>query len=628
MFNKNDHKKRIVIYAVRNSDAKLDGYRSAFLLSLKKDFDYIMVVLKRELEYESQQCLYDSAIDFLLCQKQNDSIMQYWHEGIQYIGWDKLQEYDELFLADDSFFGPFFSWNSIITCMEQSEADCYGIFNETGKHCWDEPEKASNEKNDEVAIECFFYFIKENLLHSTAFAAFWDRRNHLQEKETDSSFACRGLFRYLCDNGFKIETYQNKLLHSYCFNTTNQSMLKLIKEEKIPFASIRPFNTDLKEEALQAHYGKDPRETLKYIEKNTDYDVNLIWDYILRTGNLSDIWNQLQLEYVIPKNCVEKPYRYDKPIAVILHIYYEDLVEHIAEYCVNFPPNTFFYITTITEKAEKIINQIFQNKRLLFECKIRPNVGVAMSSLWVTYAEIVTSGKYEYICYFHDKKSPYTQYSIHGEQFAERCYENLIGTPDIVKNIVNLFEDNPRLGLLGAPMIYHGNYFCVSWKNWAGNYENTVNLANELGLKVSIDKTKMPVAPYGDMFWFRTAALKRVIGHGYKYKDFDVLYAPDFTKLHAFERIYSFAAQDSGYYYAEVINSDNARSDLVNYQYMFYKQIEILLKHGYYPDSYSKSNEMYEKQFLNKYRVKGIIKSVLPESLWIFMRKVYLRLSK
>ena len=58
-----------------------------------------------------------------------------------------------------------------------------------------------------------------------------------------------------------------------------------------------------------------------------------------------------------------------------------------------------------------------------------------MSSLWVTYADVVLEGKYEYICYFHDKKSPYTQFAIHGEQFARRCYENLFGTPEVVKNV-------------------------------------------------------------------------------------------------------------------------------------------------------------------------------------------------
>ena len=69
-----------------------------------------------------------------------------------------------------------------------------------------------------------------------------------------------------------------------------------------------------------------------------------------------------------------------------------------------------------------------------------------------------------------------------GEQFATRCYENLFGSKELVKNIINLFEENQRLGVLGAPMVYNGDYFAVSWRNWSGNYQNTVNLAQKIRL--------------------------------------------------------------------------------------------------------------------------------------------------
>ena len=84
------------------------------------------------------------------------------------------------------------------------------------------------------------------------FESFWEKWNNLKEKKANSSFACRGMYRYFCNAGFKVETYQSNLLHSYCFDTTNQSMLKLIKEENIPFSSVSPFDKDIKEETLQA----------------------------------------------------------------------------------------------------------------------------------------------------------------------------------------------------------------------------------------------------------------------------------------------------------------------------------------------------------------------------------------
>lgn len=79
---------------------------------------------------------------------------------------------------------------------------------------------------------------------------------------------------------------------------------------------------------------------------NLGYDTNLIWDFLLRTKNLTDIYNQMQLEYVIPRDSLQKPFAYSKKIAAIVHIYYEDQVEKIANYCENFKLDTDFYITT------------------------------------------------------------------------------------------------------------------------------------------------------------------------------------------------------------------------------------------------------------------------------------------
>ena len=111
---------------------------------------------------------------------------------------------------------------------------------------------------------------------------------------------------------------------------------------------------------------------------------------------------------------------------------------------------------------------------------------------------------------------------------------------------------------------------------------------------MNINPEIMPVAPYGDMFWFRSAALKKAIGHGLDYKDFDVPYAIDFTMMHAIERIYGYAAQDSGYYYATVINSDDARSDLINFQYMLYDICGILQKNRQYHVTYLTAGEVFD----------------------------------
>ena len=619
------HPKRIAIYVIYDRDGILDGYRKFYLQELRKVVDRIVCVISGTITPESRKELERYTDDFFV--RENKGLLTYsWINGIEHIGWEKLQEYDELLMLNDSFFGPFFPLQELMDAAEKSDADFYGS---TKNFEWKSLTNIEGHDFKHGHLKgsiCYFYIIKNRLLHSSEFRSYWSQHPVINGDFDTFFFNEFDFYDYVVDCGFKVASYQSDAMDGYMHDSLSHAMRKLIEDDRVPFCRIRPFGSDLKSQSIMYHYGKDTRETLDYIDKHTDYDINLIWDYILRTRNLTYIFNQLQLEYVVPRDSVEKPYEYKGKIGVILHIYYKDQVELLASYCENFPDETDFYITTIKDETKEAIEKAFSSRGLHFECVTRPNVGVAMSTLWVTYADLITEEKYEYICYFHDKKSSYFEFSVVGEQFGIRCFENLFGSEQIVKNIINLFEENKRLGVLGSPMVYHNNYFLSSPRCWPLNYSNTVDLAKKLDLRVDINYYVPPVAPYGDMFWFRSSALKKAIGYGFTYDDFDIPYAPDGTFMHAIERIYGFAAQDSGYYYAEVINTDNARSDLVNFSYMIQQFGSVLLEKGYNPYNF---NEMMSALYADdpskthRLKIKHKIKKVVPPPLWKKMKDLY-----
>lgn len=45
--------------------------------------------------------------------------------------------------------------------------------------------------------------------------------------------------------------------------------------------------------------GQEAIEAYDFIDKHTDYDVNLIWDNILRLENQADIKKNMQLNYIL-----------------------------------------------------------------------------------------------------------------------------------------------------------------------------------------------------------------------------------------------------------------------------------------------------------------------------------------
>ena len=620
------HPKRIAMYVIYDKDGILDNFRKYYLKELRKVVDCIVGVVSGTLTPESRDELSEFTDDFFV--RENKGLLAgSWIDGIKHIGWDTLDKYDELLMLNDSFFGPFYPLEEMMDAAEKSDADFYGAMqNFEDKSCTEIAGRPMKHGHFRGSI-CYFYIIKSRLLHSSEFKKYWSAMPEIKEDWDTYFYAEMQFFDYVKDAGFRIDAYQDERLKGYFFDNLTHNMEKLVEHEKIPFARIRPFCTDLKDQSLQISYGKDPRETLEYIEKYTNYDTDMIWDYILRTKNITHIFNQLQLEYVVSKDTVEKPYNYSNKLAAIVHIYYQDQVETIAKYCKNFPSNTDFYITTTSKETSQKIEEEFSKFDLHYKCKIRPNVGVAMSTLWVTYANVVLSGEYKYICYFHDKKSPYSQWEMQGEQFGKRCYDNLIGTPEIIKNIINLFEANQRMGMVGSPVVYHGGYFEVAIRSWLGNYQNTKDLAKKLDISVDISPYITPVAPYGDMFWFRAEAMKQSIGHGLTYKDFDVEYQPDFTLMHAIERIYAFAVQQSGFYYAEVLNSDDARSDLINYQYILHQVCSVLMQQGLVPCSYSDLLTILHAYGTNgvpmRIKVKRKIKKCCPKPIWIVLKKAY-----
>lgn len=319
------HPKRIAMYVIYDKDGILDGFRKYYLQELRKVVNCIVAVVSGNLTDESTAELKDLCDDVYF--RENKGLLAgSWIDGIAHIGWVNLNRYDELLMLNDSFFGPFYPLEELMDAAERSDADFYGATKNYEdrklKSIWGHPFPHGYFRGS----ICYFYIIKKKLLHSKEFRNYWSKEPNIQIDYDTYYFAEIQFYDYILDCGFKIDAYQSDELKGFFSDNLTHNMKTLVEKERIPFARIRPFATDMKDQSMLIDYGRDPRLTLDYIDKHTDYDVNLIWDYILRAKNLTDIFNQLQLEYIVSANAVEKNFNYKKKIAVILHIYYEDTV--------------------------------------------------------------------------------------------------------------------------------------------------------------------------------------------------------------------------------------------------------------------------------------------------------------
>ena len=78
---------------------------------------------------------------------------------------------------------------------------------------------------------------------------------------------------------------------------------------------------------------------------------------------------------------------------------------------------------------------------------------------------------YDYICFMHDKKTTQLEPYCAGQGFRYKCYENNLATKEYVKNLIGLFKENKRLGMLMPSPPNHSNFFHTIGNDWSSNFK-------------------------------------------------------------------------------------------------------------------------------------------------------------
>ena len=157
--NKPKTPKRVAIYVIYDKDGKLDNFRKYYLKELRKVVDLIVVVVQGNLTPESRQELQTLTDDFFV--RENTGLLTYpWIEGIKFIGWDNLKDYDELLMLNDSFFGPFYPLKDMMDAAEKSDADFYGAIKNFEEKSYHQMGGKALKHGYFRGSICYFYIIK------------------------------------------------------------------------------------------------------------------------------------------------------------------------------------------------------------------------------------------------------------------------------------------------------------------------------------------------------------------------------------------------------------------------------------------------------------------------------------
>lgn len=569
--------KRLLIYFFFDKDGIVDDYITYLLSDMKKNVSEILFVSNGAIEDKSKAKL-ESLADQILERPNIDLDVGAYKQALETIGFDNLKNYDEVILMNYTIMGPVYPFKEMFDDMDKRDLDFWGL---TLYHRTENVDKAVfPEGFIREHLQSHFIAVRKPMLSSPKFREYWEKLPKMKAYYDSVTQHESRFTEYFEKLGYKWAPYvDTRDMVDY----TNCPIIfiptQIISEKRCPVFKRRSFFHDYND-ILYNTVGEVSYELFDYIKNHTDYDVNMIYDNILRCYDLSDIKDCMQWNYVLPKNASIKDNDLtNEKVALVFHAYFKDLIESTYKYVNSMPEYADVYITTDTKEKKELLEERFKNNKFnKFEVLLIKNRGRDVSALLVATKDFIMN--YDYVCFAHDKKVTQIPRLSVGAGFAYQCLENVLASETYVKNVINTFKENERLGVLFPPPPFHAEYAPSVANGWGtGNFEATVSLAKQLNMTVPISGKKRCIAPLGTMFWFRPKSMKVLFDHDWKYNEFPQ--EPnkfDGTLLHAVERIYCYAAQQLGYYSAWGICDNFASMLITNYNYMLSDFYQIALE--------------------------------------------------
>lgn len=263
-------------------------------------------------------------------------------------------------------------------------------------------------------------------------------------------------------------------------------------------------------------------------------------------------------------------------IVVVFHVYHVDLVDECIKYLKNIPFNYDIIITTsLDEECESIekIKRNFANVQVV-KCKNEGRDIGAFIKVWPMIQQ------FDICCKIHTKKGD----SAYIETWRKLCLEGVLGSSDLVTEIVNHFENDSSILLAGPELLYG------SFKELIGiNSENIQFLSKEYS--IPLNNAENNGFFMGSMFWIRIESFP-FISHLC-----DLKFPPETGKNeggyeHAIERILgSLTLQKS----QKIILTRSNEANLVSYKIVdFDYQSKVTTFHKHF-DSIVNSQNSIEK---------------------------------
>lgn len=190
----------LCIFVIFNKNGELLPYVEYLLSQISAEVKDLYIVVNGKIHINYEQKLFQYTNQVLIRNNVGYDAGAYQQVIIQQIGQEKFNDYDEIILCNDTFYGFFCSIKSIFDAMREKKADYWGL----------------NYVKGSILdyLESYFYVFQHKEINRDVFS-FFDKYdvNRAKTVQDVCAYFELGLFQYLKDKGYRFDYYRNTENH-------------------------------------------------------------------------------------------------------------------------------------------------------------------------------------------------------------------------------------------------------------------------------------------------------------------------------------------------------------------------------------------------------------------------------
>ncbi|MCJ2027831.1 glycosyltransferase [Methylobacterium sp. J-043] len=226
-------------------------------------------------------------------------------------------------------------------------------------------------------------------------------------------------------------------------------------------------------------------------------------------------------------------------LCVHVHCFYPELIAELIPGFNNLPIGSAVVVTVTKQADKEFIQNCLANFKGGYDLHVRvvPNRGRDIAPFLIGSRDIWE--KYDIVLHLHTKRSTHVYW---GDEWRRYLYDQILGSHQLVDNVISYFEQNNTLGCLYPRNFYRIKEFVDVENNMSRikNFLESVNCGN--------GPLVQPDYPAGSMAWYRTKALSGLLKNPRDIDRFEEESGQvDLTFAHALERILTLVTRGSGF---------------------------------------------------------------------------------